>query len=84
MTLISLLSAVSTGAMTGTTSGATVDGALALYDQQRRRTQPLAARARMVGRVGQLHSRVGAVLRNGVLALMPGSAFVRASTSVQH
>ena len=38
----------------------------------------------MVGRVGQLHSRVGAVLRNGVLALMPGSAFVRASTSVQH
>ena len=85
VTLISLLSAVSTGAMTGTTSGATVDGALALYDQQRRRrTQPLAARARMVGRVGQLHSRVGAVLRNGVLALMPGSAFVRASTSVQH
>ena len=85
VTLISLLSAESTGAMTGTTSGATVDGALALYDQQRRRrTQPLAALARMVGRVGQLHSRVGAVLRNGVLALMPGSAFVRASTSVQH
>ena len=76
VTLISLVSEA--------TTGAAIDGVLARYDQQRRRrTQPLAARARMVGRVGQLQSRIGAGLRNGVFALMPGSAFVRASTSVQ-
>jgi len=76
VTLISLVSEA--------TTGAAIDGVLARHDQQRRRrTQPLAARARMVGRVGQLQSRIGAGLRNGVFALMPGSAFVRASTSVQ-
>ena len=73
VTLISLLAAA-------TTTG----DALTLYDQQRRhRTQSLAARARMVGRMGQLNSRVGAGLRDGLLRVVPGSAFVRASTSVQ-
>jgi len=82
VTLISRVSAATTAANAATRS--TVDGVLARYDQQRRRrTQSLAARARMVGRVGQLQSRIGAGLRNSVLALMPGSAFVRASTSVQ-
>ena len=63
---------------------ATVTDVLIQYDRQRRqRTQSLASRARMVGRVGQLSSRVGAGGRDGLLHLMPGSAFVRASTSVQ-
>ena len=63
---------------------ATVTDVLIQYDRQRRqRTQSLASRARMVGRVGQLSSRVGAGVRDGLLHLMPGSAFVRASTSVQ-
>ena len=79
VTLISLL-----GVSTPTAATTSIGDALTLYDQQRRhRTQSLAARARMVGRVGQLNSRVGVGLRNGLLALMPGSAFVRASTSVQ-
>jgi len=63
---------------------ATVTDALIQYDRQRRqRTRSLASRARMVGRVGQLSSRVGVGLRNGLHALVPESAFVRASTSVQ-
>jgi 2-polyprenyl-6-methoxyphenol hydroxylase-like FAD-dependent oxidoreductase len=50
VTLISLLGAPTT-----------VADALVRYDQQRlRRTQSLAARARRVGRVGQLKSRAGA------------------------
>ncbi|HYN74322.1 MAG TPA: FAD-dependent monooxygenase [Nakamurella sp.] len=63
---------------------ATVPDALIQYDRERRqRTQSPAARARMVGRVGQLRSRAGAGVRDGLLRLVPGSAFVRASTSVQ-
>ena len=61
---------------------ATVADALIQYDRQRRqRTQSLAARARMVGRVGQLRSWAG--VRDGLLRLMPGSAFVRGSAAVQ-
>jgi 2-polyprenyl-6-methoxyphenol hydroxylase-like FAD-dependent oxidoreductase len=80
VTLIALLNA----STTGSAADGAIEGALTRYDEQRRRrTQPLAARARTVGRVGQLSSRVGVGVRNGVLALVPGSAFVRASTSVQ-
>jgi len=76
VTLIALLGASPTAAAAGRS--------LARYDQQRRhRTQSLAARARLIGQVGQLHSWAAAGMRDGLLWLMPGSAFVRGSAAVQ-
>jgi len=61
-----------------------IPDALADYDRLRRgRTQALAARARRIGQLGQLSSWASAGMRDRLLRMVPGSAFVRASASVQ-
>lgn len=61
-----------------------VPDALTTYDTlRRRRTPSLAARARPMGRVGQLRSSLGAGMRDALPRLVPGSTLIRASASVQ-
>ena len=58
-------------------------GALHSYDElRRRRTQPLAVRARRIGRIGQLQSKAGAGVRDAALRLIPGRVFVSGSRAV--
>ncbi|NYE38119.1 2-polyprenyl-6-methoxyphenol hydroxylase-like FAD-dependent oxidoreductase [Nocardioides cavernae] len=61
-----------------------VDRALADYDRlRRRRTQPIARRARTVGRVAQARGRVTVPLRDAALRATPPSALDRAARVVQ-
>jgi 2-polyprenyl-6-methoxyphenol hydroxylase-like FAD-dependent oxidoreductase len=55
-----------------------VESALAAYDaERRRRTQPIAARATRVGRLAQVHGRLGVPVRNTLLRITPQSAVAR-------
>jgi len=68
----------------GARSPEQIRAALHTYDEvRRRRTQPIAARARRVGRVAQLSSWAGAGLRDAVMAIVPSSVILGAGTSVQ-
>jgi 2-polyprenyl-6-methoxyphenol hydroxylase-like FAD-dependent oxidoreductase len=61
-----------------------VEDALARYDRlRRRRTQPLARRARMLGQVAQVRSAAGVALRDAVLRATPASALGRQLRAVQ-
>jgi 2-polyprenyl-6-methoxyphenol hydroxylase-like FAD-dependent oxidoreductase len=76
VTLITLLG--------GAQSQDVIRRALEAYDDvRRRRTQPIAARARRVGQVAQLSSRVAAGIRDAVLTAMPSSVVLGAGTAIQ-
>jgi len=75
VTLVTLL----TGAQT--TNG--IARALNRYDDVRRhRTQPIAARARRVGRVAQLSSWPAAAIRDAVMTALPNSLILGAGTAI--
>lgn len=58
--------------------------ALDEYDRvRRRRTQPIARRARTVGALAHVRGRFGVSVRNTVLRLTPSSALARQAASVQ-
>ncbi|ALJ21745.1 FAD-dependent monooxygenase [Microbacterium sp. No. 7] len=62
-----------------------IDAGLAAYDRlRRRRTQPIARRARLVGAVGQARTPWRAALRDAVLRATPASAMARQMDSLQH
>jgi 2-polyprenyl-6-methoxyphenol hydroxylase-like FAD-dependent oxidoreductase len=64
-------------------AGGDLRSALHSYDELRRsRTQPIAARARRIGRIGQWQSRFGAGFRDTALRLLPGRLVVGASEAI--
>lgn len=64
--------------------GARVDAALARYDvERRRRTQPIARRARLLGAVAHGRGPVRVALRDAVLRMTPGSALARQARTIQ-
>lgn len=61
-----------------------LDHALSEYDRlRRRRTQPIAKRARAVGALAHTRSRIGVALRDGVLRLTPDFATAAQLRSIQ-
>lgn len=63
--------------------GARLDAALAEYDRLRRpRTQAITKQARQLGAFAHVGSRPGALLRDAVFALLPGSVLARATRSL--
>lgn len=61
-----------------------VERALARYDALRRaRTAPIWRRSRLMGRVGQLASPIGAGLRDALLRATPGAAMGRPAVAMQ-
>jgi 2-polyprenyl-6-methoxyphenol hydroxylase-like FAD-dependent oxidoreductase len=64
---------------------AQVDAALVVYDQMRRsRTQPIARRARTVGRVAQARGRFTVPLRNALMRATPEKSLDRQALTIQN
>lgn len=63
---------------------ARLDAALDRYDvERRRRTQPIARRARLLGAIAHGRGPVRIALRNAMLRMMPGSVLVRQVRALQ-
>ena len=61
-----------------------VDAALARYDaERRRRTQPIARRARLLGAIAHGRGPVRVALRDTILRLTPGSVLARQARTLQ-